>query len=70
MRETTLPAPWREGAERAGGVGELAAALGVGRMTLWQWAAGRRQPHPIVRDAVDAWFRRRGLAAPFTGPPT
>lgn len=65
MRATTLPTPWREGAERAGGVGELATALGVGRQTLWQWAAGERTPRPISRGSVNAWFRRRGLAEPF-----
>lgn len=70
MRPTTLPSPWREAAERAGGVGALAEALGVGRMTLWHWASGTREPRPIASNAVNAWFRRRGLPEPFTPQPT
>ena len=64
-RSTTLPSPWREMAERAGGVAALAAELGVGVSTVRSWGAGTRTPGAIVQRAVTTWARRRGLAAPW-----
>jgi transposase len=64
-RSTTLPSPWREMAERAGGVAALAAELGVGVSTVRSWGARTRTPGVIVQRAVNAWARRRGIAAPW-----
>ncbi len=64
-RRSTLPSPWREMAERAGGVAALAAELGVGVSTVRSWGAGTRTPGAIVRDSVGSWARRRGLVAPW-----
>lgn len=38
----------------------LAALLGVDRMTVWRWEAGRRAPPAFLRLALDrlAWLRR------------
>lgn len=63
-RLTTLPSPWRELAERLGGVAELARACSVAPSTLWRWAQGRR-PGPVVEAHVNALARRRGIAEPF-----
>jgi hypothetical protein len=64
-RRTTLASPWREMAERAGGVAALATSLGVGVSTLRSWAAGTRHPGAITRASVAAWARRRGMAPPW-----
>ncbi len=62
---TTLPSPWREGAEHAGGVVKFAEALGVARNTVFGWVSGDRMPSRLTRRHVNAWFRERGLVAPF-----
>ena len=67
-RKTTLPSPWREMAERAGGVAALASQLGVGISTVRSWGAGTRTPGAIVMAAVNTWARRRGIEAPWTKP--
>ena len=64
-RPTTLPSPWRELADHVGGVMALAAALGVSRRALERWGDGTRRPSAIVRQHVNAFARRRGVAAPF-----
>lgn len=65
-RLTTLPSPWRELAERLGGVASLAEACGVTRPTLWRWAHGQR-PGAIVMRHVNGLARRRGISEPFGG---
>ena len=65
-RSTTLPEPWLSMAERAGGVAALASELGIAVSTLRSWGAGTRVPGAIVKNVVNAWARRRGLAAPFS----
>jgi hypothetical protein len=60
-RPTTLTGGWRELAAHVGGVGRLAALLGVSRRTIERWGGGVL-PSPIVRDHVTAFARRRGIA--------
>lgn len=60
-RPTTLREPWRSLAERLGGVGALAEALGADRRTVTRWACGDRQPSATAQIAIDALFRREGL---------
>lgn len=43
-RPITLPSPWRELAYAAGGVRQLADALGVEPRTVHRWAHGKRKP--------------------------
>lgn len=68
MRATTLPPVWEAMADAAGGVGHLAAVLGIHRTALWKWAHGLRTPHPLIANGVNAWARRRGLREPFKVP--
>lgn len=65
-RPTALTGPWLAMAEHAGGVSELAEALGVTRGALYRWAVGTRTPHATIRGLVTMWARRRGLADPWT----
>ena len=60
-RPTTLPGPWAQLAQAAGGVGELARLLGVSRRTIERWGAGVL-PGAIVREHVVTFARRRGVA--------
>lgn len=62
---TTLPPVWAAMATAAGGVSALAAALGVSRVTVWKYAHGATRGHPIVRQSINAWARRRGLKEPL-----
>lgn len=64
-RNTTLEEPWLSMAKAAGGVDGLARAFRAGNMTLYRWARGQQTPHPIIRDAVNAWAVKRGIVAPF-----
>ena len=66
-RRTTMPAPWATAAAKAGGVAQLAKALGVGTATIWRWSAGANVPVAVTKNAVAMWFKRRGLADPWTG---
>ena len=50
---TTLPSPWLEMSERAGGVTALASELGIERMTLHRWAHGKAVPTKLVRQNVN-----------------
>ena len=43
-RPSTLPAPWGDLAAAHGGVGKLAAALGVAPSTIHRWAHGKINP--------------------------
>jgi hypothetical protein len=61
-------AAWLALVSRAGGVTALAAELGTTRSTLHRWIAGEVEPAPIVRAAVAAWAKRRGLETPFAVP--
>jgi hypothetical protein len=63
-RRTTFPSPWREMAERAGGVALLAKSLGIAVSTLRSWATGTRTPGATVQASVIKWAARRGLSAP------
>lgn len=64
-RPASLTSPWRELAAHAGGVGKLATALGVTRLTIYRWAHGERTPSALEQTAIDTWARRRGLVAPY-----
>lgn len=44
---------------------QLADACGVGRMAIHRWANGDRTPAALVRRAVNAMARRRGIAEPW-----
>jgi hypothetical protein len=65
MRETTLPPVWSALAKEAGGVDELADALGCTRMAVWHWAHGGRMGSKSARKRVNDWAKRRGLREPF-----
>lgn len=41
-RKSTLPEPWRSLADKLGGVGKLAEAMGVDPRTIGRWAHGER----------------------------
>jgi DNA-binding transcriptional regulator YdaS (Cro superfamily) len=60
-RPTTLPGPWAQLAQAAGGVGALARLLGVSRRTIERWGAGVL-PGAIVRGHVIAFAKQRGVA--------
>ena len=60
-RPTTLPGPWAQLAQAAGGVGELARLLGVSRRTVERWGTGVL-PGAIVQEHVVAFAKRRGVA--------
>lgn len=64
-RATTMPSPWREAAEKAGGAGALATALGVGRVAVYRWATGHVEPDEPRKRLVRAAFRRWSLPAPW-----
>lgn len=53
-RPTTLPSPWLELADAAGGVGKLAAMLGVSPMTIWRWAHGKASMSGPAKLAVES----------------
>ena len=59
-RPTTLPGPWAQLAQAAGGVGELARLLGVSRRTIERWGGGVL-PGTIVQEHVTAFAKRRGV---------
>lgn len=60
-RPTTLPSPWLELADAAGGVGKLAALLGVSPMTVWRWAYGHASMSGPARIAVAMVSRDLGV---------
>ena len=63
-RPTTLPDPWRSLAEKLGGVGALASALGATRRTLDHWARGDRTPGGTAQKAIAALFAAHKLEPP------
>lgn len=60
-----MTGPWLPLVEAAGGVGELADALGVTRNTVYAWGTGRVEAPPLRRQQIEDWARRRKLASPF-----
>jgi hypothetical protein len=66
LMRTSLSSPWRELAAKAGGVDALAQELHVSRRTLFRWSQGGEPKMRIIRDHVLAFFRRRGLASPWS----
>jgi len=64
MPASTLTGPWAALAEACGGVGGLAARLGVHRDTVRRWGRGDR-PGRLVRLAVNALARRHRVTAPW-----
>lgn len=63
-RPSTLPEPWLSLATAYGGVQRLAEACGVSERQLRRWGTGVR-PGAMVRKAVNAMARRRGIAEPW-----
>jgi hypothetical protein len=51
-RKITLPSPWKELAEKVGGVAALAEACHASKMSVWRWATGKCLPHPRERGAL------------------
>lgn len=66
-KPTVFPSPWREMAQKAGGVRELAAALGVDVRTAHRWATGHAMPDEDTRNQVKAWARSKRLTPPWKG---
>jgi hypothetical protein len=64
-RVTTITGPLAALVAHAGGVAELAAALGVSEMTLWRWGTGKAAPRGLAASAVNDWAKRRRLPTPF-----
>lgn len=60
-RPTTLPSPWLELADAAGGVGQLAAMLGVSPMTIWRWAHGKTSMSGPAKLAVESIATALGI---------
>ena len=68
-RPITLASPWKDLAEKLGGVGELAKSLGgVDPTTLRRWAQGR-MPNRSARVLIVGLFKKHGLKAPEFGSP-
>jgi DNA-binding transcriptional regulator YdaS (Cro superfamily) len=63
-RPTVLTAPWSYLAARVGGVGALAALLGVSRRTIHRWATEGRVPSGAAQLGIRGAFVRRGIAPP------
>jgi len=59
-RPTTLPPPWAAFAAAAGGVGKLAATLGVSRRTIDRWGAGTI-PNRHVQEYVIQEAKKLGV---------
>lgn len=60
-----MPKEWATLADKAGGVAELAEALGVTKVTLWRWSKGE----PISRTArmvLATWCAMHGQKMPET----
>jgi hypothetical protein len=56
-------------AASAGSVADLAIALDTTPMTVWRWAHGEARPrYAMMREAVNAWARRRKLPEPWPEP--
>ena len=62
---SSLPAPWRELAEAAGGVGKLAEAFGVSPRTIHRWAHGERTPSVLEQRGINAWALAHKCKAPY-----
>ena len=62
-RSTTLPEPWRSLAERLGGVGALAEAFGVERLTVRRWAKGERKLEGPAKKLFEALLREHKIEA-------
>ena len=67
--KTVLEGEWKAMADYAGGVGQLAKALGVTRLTIHRWGTGKRTPPDVTVEAVNLWARKRGLKAPWDVKP-
>jgi hypothetical protein len=64
-RPITLPEPWAALAHALGGVGQLAAALGVTRRTVHRWATGASKASVLQQRDVRDRLRRRDLPSPW-----
>lgn len=68
-RPSTLSSPWKDLAEKLGGVGALAKSLGgVDPTTLRRWAQGR-MPNRSARVLIVGLFKKHGIQAPEFGSP-
>jgi hypothetical protein len=66
-RPISLARPWKDLAERLGGVGELAKSLGgIDPTTLRRWAHGRL-PNRSARVLIAGLFKKHGIEAPDFG---
>ena len=63
-RKPTLEGAWLTLCNHAGGIKELAEAIGVAPSTLWRWNNGEAEISPRVARDVRAYAKRHGLACP------
>jgi hypothetical protein len=62
-RPTSLRGAWAKLAEAYGGVGKLAAALGVSKGTIWRWGTGGTIPSTSAM-AITAVAEIKGVQSP------